>query len=82
MVYARSQKFDRDNKGFITAEDLKAFCTEMAMSIPHEVTPDELIAAGKPAKDGQLTEDEFAALFKVLFPPKARSKAGGAGGRK
>lgn len=61
-----SQKFDADRKGFVTAEDIRTFATGMGKSF--DFSFEDMIAACKPATEGQLSRPEFDTLFSVLFP--------------
>lgn len=66
MLSCRLQKFDVDKKGFVTGEDVRKFAEGMGKTF--DFSFDDMIAACKPATDGQLTRAEFDTLFTVLFP--------------
>ena len=80
-----SQKLDEEKKGFINADDLTKYCESLGAAVP--VPFDEMIAACKPEKEGQLNRSEFDALFSAIFPDvgkkaKDKKRPGAAGMRR
>lgn len=66
---------DKDNKGFISAEDIQAVIEAMPTTpkVPDGGVP-ELLAAAESAKADQLTGEEFESLIEKTVPQHKRRR--------